>query len=57
MSSPVKRELIKLTSGSKSEYKPFGNTRIRNVFKDFCFEGNISDVDDEVTKVFARNYC
>jgi hypothetical protein len=56
MSSPVKRELIKLRSGSKSEYTPFGNTRVRNVFKDFCFVGNISDVD-EVTKVFARNYC
>jgi hypothetical protein len=36
---------------------PFGSTRVRNVLKDFCFEGNISDVDDEVTKVFARNYC
>ncbi|EFX73684.1 hypothetical protein DAPPUDRAFT_307653 [Daphnia pulex] len=30
---------------------PFGSTRVRNVLKDFCFEGNISDVDDEVTKV------
>jgi hypothetical protein len=41
----------------KVGYTPVGNTRIRNVLKDFCFEGNISDVDDEVTKVFARNYC
>jgi hypothetical protein len=36
---------------------PIGSTRVRHVLKDFCFDGNISDVDDEVTKVFARNYC
>ncbi len=52
---PVRRELIE--SDCKTEYVPFGTTRVRNVLKDFCFEGNISDVDDKVIKVFARNYC
>ncbi|EFX73625.1 hypothetical protein DAPPUDRAFT_109720 [Daphnia pulex] len=46
---PVRRELIE--SDCKTEYVPFGTTRVRNVLKDFCFEGNISDVDDKVTKV------
>jgi hypothetical protein len=52
MLSTARRELNCI-----SEYGPFGNTRVRNVLKDFCFEGNISFVDVEVTKVFARNYC
>ncbi|XP_046633289.1 uncharacterized protein LOC124312836 isoform X2 [Daphnia pulicaria] len=48
---PVRRELIE--SDYKTEYvpfRPFTNTRVRNVLKDFCFVGNITDVD-KVAKV------
>lgn len=54
MITTVKPELM--SSDCNAACSPFGNTRIRNVLKDFYFEGNISDVDD-VTKVFARIYC
>jgi hypothetical protein len=53
MITTVKREL---KSRDCNAAYTLGNTRIRNVLEDFCFEGNISDVN-EVTKVFARNYC
>jgi hypothetical protein len=53
MLSTVKRELLRRDCESE---EPFGNTRVRNVLKDFCSVRNISD-EDEVTKVFACNYC
>lgn len=36
----------------RKEYSPFGNTRARNIFKDFWFGENIND-PNEVTKVFV----
>ncbi|XP_046448552.1 uncharacterized protein LOC124197216 [Daphnia pulex] len=48
MLNPVRRELK--ASDYLTEFAPFPNARVRNVLKDFCFVGNISDVD-EVTKV------
>ncbi len=55
MLSTARRDLNCIKVGCLG-YTPVRNKRVRNVLKDFCFEGNISDVD-EVTKVFARNYC
>ncbi len=41
-----------MSSDCRATYTLFGDSKVRNVLKDFCFEGNISDVD-VVTKVFA----
>jgi hypothetical protein len=49
MITTVRRELCSL---NRMEYTPFGNTRARNIFKDFWFGGNINDAN-EVTKVFV----
>jgi hypothetical protein len=55
MLSAVKLEVTNLmSSDSRATYILFGDSKVRNVLKDFCFEGNISEVDI-VTKVFACN--
>jgi hypothetical protein len=42
---------VRRRDSTVKEYIPFGNTRVRDVFKDFNFGGKISE-DNEVTKVF-----
>lgn len=55
MLSTVRRDVTTLlTSDCRATYTLFGDSQVRNVLKDFCFEGNISDVN-VVTKVFACN--
>jgi|688.fasta_scaffold681069_1 hypothetical protein len=51
MITTVRRELLGSDiDDSVTEYYPYGNTRVRDIFKDFHFGGKISE-DNEVIKV------
>jgi hypothetical protein len=51
MLTTVRNELM--SSDCNTEYYPFGNTRVRNVFKDFYLGGKIYSNVNKVTKVFT----
>jgi hypothetical protein len=43
---------VRCCESSSKEYIPFGNSRVRDVFKDFNFGENISE-DNELKKVLV----
>jgi hypothetical protein len=53
MITTVRRELCYRSSFQDIRSPPFGKTRARNFFKDFCVGGNNINDPNEVTKVFV----